>query len=157
MNSTLILGVSMVLSLAVWILIARIWITRALGSLSRSQALLALTVPHIFRFIGLSFLLHGVTAEPLDPRFAYPAAYGDLVAAILALVAVSFLIKATRFAIPLVWLFNVIGFVDLLNAVIQGIRFNDPAHMGDTYFIPVLAVPPLVVTHVIIFRLLLGR
>ncbi|MEM9016999.1 MAG: hypothetical protein AAGC68_08290 [Verrucomicrobiota bacterium] len=157
MNSTTILGVSMTLSLTGWILIAQIWIIPALAKIPRPRALLALTTPHVFRFVGLSFLLHGVTAEPLDPRFAHPAAYGDLAAAILALIAVLLLWKESRFAIPSVWIFNVVGLVDLLNAVTQGIRYNDPALMGATYFIPTLAVPALVMTHVLIFRQLLRR
>ena len=45
-----------------------------------------------------------------------PAAYGDLLAALLALLAIAALRMAWAGAIPLVWLFNVEGTLDLVNA-----------------------------------------
>jgi hypothetical protein len=57
-------------------------------------------------------------------------------------------------AIPLVWVFNIEGSLDLLNAVYQGFRRVPDGHFGATYFIPVMIVPALLVTHVMIFTLL---
>ena len=58
---------------------------------------------------------------------------------------------------PLVWIFNIVGLVDLLNAVFQGVRFVPNGHFGAAYFIPALVVPALMVTHVLVFQLLLRR
>ena len=69
---------------------------------------------------GMAFLLPGVTATALDARFATPAAYGDLLAAVLAFVAILALRQQWAVAIPLVWLCNIVGTVDLLNALWQG-------------------------------------
>ena len=46
------------------------------------------------------------------------------------------------------------GTVDLLYAVGQGVRLN--VQLGAAYYIPILAVPVLFITHVMIFALL-GR
>ena len=125
-----------------------------LGRLPRSDALKALVFPHCFRFVGLAFLIPGVTSEVLDSRFANPAAYGDLLAALLA-----FLIMALHYrwamAIPLVWIFNLEGTLELLNAVFQGRRFIPDGHCGATYFIPAIIVPALLVTHFMIFPILI--
>src|SRR5262249_51465430 len=64
-----------------------------------------LSLLHSFRFIGLAFLVKCVVAPELPAAFAVPAAYGDLIAALLALVALVALRRA-GFGIPLVWAFN---------------------------------------------------
>jgi hypothetical protein len=71
-----------------------------------------------FRFIGLAFLAKGVVAPELPAAFAVPAAYGDLIAALLALVALAALRSGV--GIPLVWAFNLWGTADLLYAFYQG-------------------------------------
>jgi len=58
-----------------------------------------------------------------------------------------------------VWLFNVWGAADLFNAFYQGqigVRI-DPGSLGAAFFIPTILVPPLLVTHGLIFWLLLRR
>lgn len=45
--------------------------------------------------------------------------------------------------------------MDLLNAVYQGLQFVPNGHLGAAYFIPILIVPALLVTHYFVFRLLL--
>ncbi len=127
----------------------------ALGSLPRATALIPLLLIHSFRHVGMAFLIPGVTAEALDPRFANPAAYGDLLAAALALAAIIALRFNFALAIPLVWIFNIEGFVDLLNALYHGFRYTPDGHLGATYFIPAVIVPALLVTHVMVFVLLL--
>lgn len=154
MPSDLILPVSMVLGLAIYGLIARWYVMPLLLSLPRARALVPLLLLHGFRFIGLAFLISGVTSQPLDPRFANPAAYGDLLAALLALLGALALRRRWRMAIPLVWVFNVEGFLDLLYAVTQGLRYTDDGALGATYFIPAVVVPALLVTHVMIFIIL---
>ena len=60
-----------------------------------------------------------------------------------------------RAAIALVWVFNVEGTLDLLNAVTQGLRYTEDGALGATYFIPAVVVPALLVTHVMVFIILL--
>src|SRR5262249_4476784 len=123
----------------------------------REEALIALTVPQAFRFIGLSFLIPGVVSSSLPSAFAAPAAYGDLFAAILAVLAVWSLSARASFATSMVFVFNVWGSSDLLVLFYQallGVRM-DPASLGAAYFIPTVVVPPLLVTHGLMFWLLL--
>jgi hypothetical protein len=97
-----------------------------------------------------------VVSPSLPSAFAVPAAYGDLVAALLALVASVTLAKGARLAILLVWLFNVWGASDFLFAFYQG-AFTaqlDARTLGAAFYIPTVVVPPALVTHGLIFWLL---
>ena len=94
------------------------------------------------------FLVPGVVAQPLPDDFAIPAAYGDLLAGVLALLALVLLRGGSKGAIGAVWLFNVVGTVDLLNAL----RHVDVApNFGAAWYIPTFIVPLLLVTHFMIF------
>ncbi|WP_213742515.1 hypothetical protein [Bradyrhizobium sp. dw_411] len=157
MNTTAIFGLSAAMSLITGIVLASLYILPRLQNTHRDDALTALIIPHAFRFIGLSFLVPGVVSPSLQASFATPAAYGDLGAAILALIAVFALRSKSSLAIPLVWLFNIWGFADLAHAVYEGaIGVGiSPGMLGAAFFIPTVLVPLLFVTHVLIFRLLL--
>jgi hypothetical protein len=103
----------------------------------------------------LAFLVPGVVSPDLPGAFARPAAYGDLIAAALALLALAAL--PSRLGIVLVWVFNLWGSADLLYAFYQGligVRLQ-PGQLGATYFIPTVVVPLLLITHGLVFRLLL--
>ena len=85
-----------------------------------------------------------------------PAAYGDLVAAILALISLATL--QSRMSNVSVWVFNLWGTADLINAFYQGyVTGLTAGQLGATYFIPTVLVPFLFITHGIIFRILLQR
>ena len=152
-----IIPLSIIMGLLSYSFIARWYVMPQLAGMPRADALTPLLLLHSFRYIGMAFLIPGVTSEVLDSRFAIPAAYGDLLAALLALVAITALRLRWAMAIPLVWIFNVEGSLDLLNAVYQGFRHIPGGHFGATYFIPVMIVPALLVTHAVIFILLLRR
>ncbi len=155
MPMDLILLLSMVMGLAAYGLIAKWYVMPVLLAMPRAEALVPLLLLHCFRFIGLAFLIPGVTSQPLDPRFANPAAYGDLLAALLAFLGILALRRGWRTAIALVWVFNVEGTLDLLNAVTQGLRYTEDGALGATFFIPAVVVPALLVTHVMVFIILL--
>ncbi len=154
---TLILPLSVVLGLLSYSLIAKWYVMPALGALPRTQALTPLLLLHTFRFVGLAFLIPGVTSEVLDPRIAQQAAYGDLLAAVLALVAIMALRSRWAMAIPLVWIFNIEGSLDLLSALFQALPQIPDSRLGATFFIVAVLVPALLVTHYMIFVLLLRR
>jgi hypothetical protein len=155
MNTELILPLSIAFGLLIFSLIGKWYVMPWTASRPRSEALMPFLLLHSFRYIGMAFLIPGVTSEVLDPRFSIPAAYGDLLAGILALIAVIALRLQWTIAIPLVWIFNLVGALDLLNALFQGVQYIPNGHFGATYFIPAIIVPALLVTHFIIFVLLL--
>ena len=104
-------------------------------------------------------VIPGVVSSSLRLGFSFPAAYGDLFASILAVLAIWSLSARVRFAISLVWVFNVWGAVDLLVGFYQGV-FGvriDPGSLGAAFFIPTVLVPPLLVTHGLMFSLLLRK
>ena len=91
-----IFGICVGLSFVVWGTIAAQYFWPALRILPRSRALRLLLLVHSFRFIGLAFLVPGVVSPNLPAEFARPAAYGDLIAAVLALVALAGLASQVR-------------------------------------------------------------
>ena len=156
MNVFALFGLSTLMSLVSSGVIAQLYAWPRLRMMNRDQALLVLVAPHMFlRFIGLSVLVPGVVSPSLPAAFAVPAAYGDFVAGILAVAATVALSRRTSWARVLVWLFNIWGAADLLFAIVQGLRVQlDPGALGAAFFIPTAVVPPLLVTHALIFRLL---
>jgi hypothetical protein len=149
-------GISILMSFLAFGIVTKLYIWPWLQVVSRDNALTALLVPHAFRFVGLSFLVPGVVLASLPPEFAVPAAYGDLIAAILAIACIWSLRMGAPWAIALVWIFNLWGTADLLHAVYQGqIGVGiGPGSLGAAFYIPTLVVPPLLVTHGLIFWLL---
>ncbi len=157
MNSDALFGISILMSFIAFGIVTRLYIWPRLRVMRREDALIPMVVPHTFRFVGLSFLIPGVVSPSLSSAFAVPVAYGDLVAAILAVVATLALSARASWAIPIVWVFNVWGAVDLLNAIYQGqigVRIG-PESLGAAFYITTVVVPALLVTHGLIFWLLL--
>jgi hypothetical protein len=157
MDSNALFGLSILMSFIAFGIVTKLYILPRLRAMPRDHALIPLVVPHTFRFIGLSFLIPGVVSPSLSPAFAIPVAYGDLVAAILAAAATLALTMRAAPAIPLVWVFNVWGAADLLHAIYQGqigARIG-PGSLGAAFYIPTVVVPALLVTHGLIFWLLL--
>jgi hypothetical protein len=159
MNSSPLFGLSVLMSFVAFGIVTRTYIWPLLRMARREEALIALTVPHTFRFVGLSFLVPGVVSPSLPSAFSFPAAYGDLFAAILAILAVWSLSARVRFGTSIVWVFNIWGAVDLLMAFYQGVLGVriDPGGLSAAYFIPTVVVPPFLVTHGLIFWLLLRK
>jgi hypothetical protein len=78
-------GVSIAFSFIAWGIVAAQYLWPALRSQPRARALRPLLLLHSFRFVGLAFLVPGVVSPDLPAAFARPAAYGDLITAVLAL------------------------------------------------------------------------
>ncbi len=155
MNSQIAFFGSIAFALIAWSIVTARYIWPKLRQLSRAEALRPLLILHSFRFIGLAFLVPGVVSPELSPTFAHAAAYGDIVAAILALLALISLPSASGIAIS--WIFNIWGAVDLFNAFYQANHAGLAAgHLGSTYFIPTVIVPLLLITHGLGFRILLS-
>jgi len=154
MDGVMIVVLNLTFSLVVFVFIAKWYVTPWLKSVSLDAALKPILLLHSFRHLGMMFLVPGVVSPQLPASFAYPAAYGDLLASVLALIALIALRYRWSAAIPLVWLFNLEGTVDLLYAVSQGVIHEVGGLLGATYWIPALLVPPLLVTHYLVFQLL---
>ena len=146
--------VSIAFSLVAWGVMTARYIWPELRLRPRAEALQPLLVLHSFRFIGLAFLVPGVVSPDVPAAFAHSAAYGDIIAAILALL--SLLLLRSAAGVTAAWIFSVWGSVDILNAFYQANHSGLLAgQLGATYFIPTVVVPLLLITHGLAFRILL--
>src|SRR5262245_8629392 len=154
MPTRALFGISIGFSFIAWGIVLARYLWPVLRGQSRADAMQPLISLHCFRFVGLSFLVPGVVSPDLPFAWALPAAYGDLIAAVLALLALAAL--RSRLGIALVWVFNLWGSADLLYAFYQGNQIRlEPGQLGSAYFIVTVLVPLLLITHGLIFRLLL--
>jgi hypothetical protein len=154
MQSQLAFYVSIAFSCIAWGIVAARYIWPELRLRQRAEALRPLLILHSFRFIGLAFLVPGVVSPDLPSAFAQSAGYGDIIAAILALLALLSLPSAS--GIVIAWIFGLWGTADLFNAFYQANHAGiTPGQLGATYFIPTFIVPLLLITHGLGFRILL--
>jgi len=146
--------ISIAFSFIAWGISTARYIWPELRVRQRAEALQPLLILHSFRFIGLGFLVPGVVSPDLPSEFAHSAAYGDIIAATLALLSLLLLPRAS--GVVTAWVFNLWGTADLLNAFYQANHAGLLAgQLGSTYFIPTLVVPLLLITHGLAFRTLL--
>jgi len=155
MSPQLCFFVSIAFALVAWGLVAKYFFWPRLRHLPLAEALRPVLLLHSFRFIGLAFLVPGVVSPDLPAGFAYPAAYGDIGAAILALLALATL--PGRAGVVIAWIANLWGTADLLDAFYRANAAGlTPGQLGTAYFIPTLVVPLLLITHALSFRILLA-
>ena len=149
-----ILTFNLIATTVVFYVAARLYVLPRLGELSPRSILLPILLLHSLRHLGLMFLTRGATYPGMPPQFAYPAAVGDLVTAILAFVSIPAVAKGAKTGRPLVWVFNIFGTLDLLLAITPATVYQAPIYMGPAYWIPALWVPALLVTHYVTFVVL---
>jgi hypothetical protein len=137
--------------------VAYTYVWPAVRALPRFDALRLLAAFHAFRFFGMNFLVAGFVSPELGSDFASKVGWGDFIAAVLALFSMTALSWRWSVAIPVVWIFNIWGTLDLLNAYYMGVaQLRDLGLMAAAIYVPALYVPLLLVSHVLIFLLLLN-
>src|SRR6266478_3105081 len=149
-----ILTVNLIANIAILYVAARLYLLPLIPRVRPQQILLPILLLHSLRHLGLMFLTRGATYPGMPPQFAYPAAVGDLVTAILAFVSIPAVAKGAKTGRPLVWVFNIFGTLDLLLAITLATIYQAPIYMGPAYWIPALWVPALLVTHYVTFVVL---
>ncbi len=154
MQSQLSFFVSIAFSFFTWGIVTARYIWPRLRLRQRTEALQPLLMLHSVLFIWLAFLVPGVVSPDLPSGFAHSAAYGDIIAAILALLALISLPRAS--GIVIAWIFSLWGTADLFNAFYEANHAGLVAgQLGATYFILTFIVPLLLITHGLAFRILL--
>lgn len=149
-----ILTVNLALSTFVFWVAAKLYLFPRLHELRPETVLLPILVLHAFRHLGLMFLTPGATYPGLPQEFAYPAAFGDLLAALLALASIPAVARGHWSGRLLVWIFTVEGTVDFLAAIVLATMYDASMSMGPAYWIPAFWVPALLVTHYVTFIVL---
>lgn len=150
-----ILTVNLIFSTFIFWLAARIYLLPRLATIEPRAVLIPILLLHASRHFGLMFLSPGATYPGLSPEFAYPAAFGDLIAALLALLCLLSLTMRWRITVVLLWIFSIEGIVDLASAIFLATTHQADKFMGAAYWIPAFWVPALLVTHVIVLVILL--
>ncbi|WHO75066.1 hypothetical protein [Rhizobium sp. BT03] len=159
MSPAAIFQLHLLLGYVAWLLCIGVYVLPRLKSVDRAGAQRAIATLHSFRFFGLVFILPGVAGPDLPSGFAVTAAYGDLAAGLLAMLAlISFRIR------PLFWLlvvaFNLVGTGDLVIDYYHGAQSGLPVlagQLGAAYVVVIVYVPSLMITHMIAFYLLVTR
>jgi hypothetical protein len=149
-----ILTVNLLMSTFVFWIAAQLYVLPRLRECEPRTILLPILLLHALRHLGLMFLAPGAVYAGIPEQFTYPAAFGDLAAAVLALIAIPAVARRARGAKLLVWLFNIEGSLDLASAITLATVYEAAPFMGPAYWIPAFWVPALLVTHAIAFILL---
>ena len=158
MDAFTVFGIQNLLSFIVFGLLAWWYVWPWLRAADRTTAFTALTFVHALRPIGATVMVASVAGTALPQDFREAVGYGDLATSVLAIVTLLALRSRLSFAVALVWLTNLVGFADLLNALVGGIRY-DVARlgMGSFWYVVTILVPILWITHLLAFALLLRR
>lgn len=154
-----IFEIQLLLGYVPWLLFFFAYAWPKLRGMEQAAAQRAIATLNSFRFFGLVFLVPGVVGPNLPIGWSTFAAYGDLATGVLAMLALlSFGVRALFW--PLVVTFNLVGAADLVVDYYEGSRLGLPAlagQLGGAYWILMLYVPLLMITHVVAFTLMLRR
>jgi hypothetical protein len=122
-----------------------------------SLGLRSILALHLFRFIGIYFLVLYGRGE-LPYAFAVPGGWGDIISATGALVVMTMTsdVSSRR---PLVLAWNTLGLLDILMVVVTATRLfiEDPSSMRALLRLPLSLLPTFLVPLIIASHLLLYR
>jgi hypothetical protein len=156
MNTVSIFWMQLLTSVFVCTIVAVWYGWPALRRLSRNSGLIPLLFVQVPRYVGMTLLVAGMVDPGLPGEFLSGAAYGDLVEAALALVCIFALRSNWRVAIPLVWVTNTWGFLDLLNGLRGVLQLNIPSfNLATFWYIYTFYAPVVLVAHLMVFWILI--
>lgn len=136
----------------------RYWIQPRISQLALHDALLPFVFLNAFRYLGLTFMAKEQFYGGFPEEFLTTVGLLDLTTALLAIVSVVALKTRWRFAIPLVWIFNLVGFGDLITAFPQffGLKLYDQ-NLGFIWLMFVTYGLATFLSHIYIFIRLLKK
>ena len=156
MDNVTIFWLQLLSSVFVFSLVTAWYVWPSLTKLSRNSALVPLLFVHVSRYVGMTLLVTGMVDPKLPGEFLSSAAYGDLLEAALALASIFVLRSNWRVAVPLVWVTNTWGFVDLLNGVRGVLSLNVPSfNLSTVWYIYTFYAPAVLISHLLIFWVLI--
>jgi hypothetical protein len=154
-DNVTIFWIQILTSVFVFGIVAVWYVWPSLTKLSRNSALIALLFVHVPRYVGMTLLVTGMVDPKLPKEFLSSTAYGDLLEAALAFASIFALRSNWRVAVPLVWVANTWGFLDLLNGLRGVLHLNVPSfNLGTGWYIYTFYAPVVAVSHLTIFWIL---
>lgn len=97
----------------------RYWIQPRVSILPIHEALLPFVFLNTFRYLGLSFMTEEQFYNGFPMEFLTTVGILDFTTSLLAIFSLVALKNKWSFSIPLVWIFNLVGFGDLITAFPQ--------------------------------------
>jgi hypothetical protein len=156
MNPLPLFALQLVWFLVAWTAVFALFVAPKLRDLDADDALAICIAPQLFRVLGVGLLVPNL-APGLPHEFALPTAIGDSLTAVLALVAVVALKQRWGVARKVAWACNVVGAADLAIALPHAAAIGAAQYLHTQWYVPVLVVPLMVVSHVAAFRILRAR
>src|SRR6267142_649001 len=112
-----VLTLNLAANTAIFYVAARLYLLPLIPRLRPQQILVPILLLHSTRHLGMMFLTRGATYPGMPSQFAYPAAFGDMLTAIIALGTIPIVLRGSPFAKAAVWFFNIVGTIDLVVAI----------------------------------------
>src|SRR5213594_4581149 len=104
-----VLTVNLITNTTIFYVATRLYLLPLVSRIRPQQILVPILLLHSTRHLGLMFLTRGATFPGMPPQFAYPAAFGDLITAVLAFAAIPLVLRGSTLAKPAGWVFNIFG------------------------------------------------
>src|SRR5437867_11442209 len=112
-----ILALNLIANTVIFYVAARLYLLPLILRVRPQLILVPILLLHSMRHLGLMFLTRGATFPGMPPQFAYPAAFGDLITAVLSSAAILLVLLCSTLATPAVWSSNIFGPIHLLAAI----------------------------------------
>ncbi len=133
-----------------------------LAAMGRDAHVKALLPVHFFRYFGLTALLPGVfnlAPAGFSNAYLFQIMAGDVLVAVLALIAFALMLIRSPVRMPFLWVFNIVGSLDYLNAAAHVTpSIHDANILGPFGWIVITVfLPAWLVSHLAIFAALLAK
>src|SRR5687767_8836173 len=156
MNSAYLFIIQFLWFLVVWATIANLFIFPMIERLEQNDKLSVWLTPQLFRVLGLGLLVQNL-APDLPRSFALPSAIGDCLTAFLALISIIALRQRWASAYSFALACNIVGSIDLAIALPHAPIVKAANFLTGQWYVPVVVVPVMIVSHAMIFRTLFGH
>lgn len=116
------------------------------------EALIPFVFLHGIRYLGMMFMVDNQIYDEFPKDLAFTIGIWDYSVAILALITTYALKVNWKYAVPLVWIFNLWGFADLMTALPQASAQEFYNYdIGGIWWMSVIVGPITIISHIYIF------
>jgi hypothetical protein len=146
MNLKLAQQLAQIFSLVIYVMMAAWYFAPWSKTKGRADALIPLIWVQAFRYVALQIVSAQTAGFPISNSRRDQLVYGDVLGAVLAIIAIAALRSRLRLSIPLVWLLVAETIFDIVNNVGGGIRehlfgvANGTTWLLQSFYIPLLIV-----------------
>jgi len=154
----LILAVQVTFATVVYALIYRWYVAPRLAGLPLLVALQPLLLVQAFRFTGLTLAVAGQVDPAVSSDLLLQAGLGDMLTALLALLALVLARKGAAATVPVAWVVAVVGLLDFVNVARIVAETNLISYdIGAMWLALIWYVPLVLISLLAMLGLLLGR